>query len=188
MRTSRPTAASGSASARKSSRTLSGWPRSFSVSSTTRSGIAYRPAPEAALEVVDVSPGQAGEGRAQESVQVGAPAFAPLEAQEREERLAERRLADADSALDRIRHLERRKERSRLRSMAFDARADEEDLLGRVPALTSFSTSSATSSSVPRAPAPSRNRIAPSSGGAGGGSSANRCRSRCASPGGATSL
>ena len=58
---------------------------------------------------------------------------------------------------------------------------------GLVPPRISFSASSATSSSVPRAPAPSRNRIEPSSGGAGGGSSANRWRSRCASAGGATS-
>ena len=71
---------------------------------------------------------QAGERRAEEAVQVVAPALAPLEAQEREERLAERRLADPDAPLDRVRHLERGQRGLELGPLAVDARADDEDL------------------------------------------------------------
>ena len=57
----------------------------------------------------------------------------PLEAQEREERLAERRLADPDPAFDRVRHLERAQRGLELSPLPLDARADEEDLLGLRP-------------------------------------------------------
>ena len=49
------------------------------------------------------------------------------------------------------------------------------------PSAASSRIDSATSSSEPRAPAPSRKRTAPSSGGPSGGVSEKRCRSRCAS-------
>ena len=97
-------------------------------------GVAHRPAAQPSLEVVHVRARQAGERRAEEPVQVGAPALAPLEAQEREERLAERRLADPDAALDRIRHLELRQRCLELCPLALDARADDEDLFRPRPA------------------------------------------------------
>ena len=94
-------------------------------------GIADRPPAQPPLEVVDVRARQAGERRAEEAVQVVAAAVAPLEAQEREERLAERRLADPDAPLDRVRDAERAERGLELGALALDARADDEDLLRR---------------------------------------------------------
>jgi hypothetical protein len=54
---------------------------------------------------------------------------------------------------------------------------------GATPDRISCTSSSATSSRVPRTPAPSRKRTAASSSGAGGGDSSNSARSRCASAG-----
>ena len=89
------------------------------------------PAPaQPPFEVVDVGARQPGEGRAQEAVQIVPTAGEPVEAQEREQRLAERRLADPEPALDRVRHVERRQCGLELCALAFDARADEKDLLG----------------------------------------------------------
>ena len=58
----------------------------------------------------------------------------PLEAQQREQRLAERRLADPDPAFDRIRHAEGAERGLELGPLAFHARADDKDLLRPRPA------------------------------------------------------
>src|SRR5205085_9820866 len=50
---------------------------------------------QAALEVVDVGPREAGVRRAQERVQIAAAALLPREAKQREQSPAERRLVDA---------------------------------------------------------------------------------------------
>src|SRR5262249_44113852 len=91
--------------------------------------LADRPPAQPSFEVVDMRAGQPGERRAQESVQVVPPTLEPLEAQEREQSLAERGLADPDPALDRIRNLERRQRGLELGALTVDARADEQDLL-----------------------------------------------------------
>ena len=91
--------------------------------------IADPPPAQPPFEIVDVGAGQPGERRAQEAVQIVPTAGEPLEAQEREQRLAERGLADPHPALDRIGHLERAQGGLELRALALDARADEEDLL-----------------------------------------------------------
>src|SRR5438034_783788 len=62
--------------------------------------LADGPPAEPTLEVVDVGAGQPGERGTQEAIEVVPPAVQPLEAQEREQRLAERGLADPDPALD----------------------------------------------------------------------------------------
>src|SRR5207247_8152634 len=92
--------------------------------------LADSPSAQPTLQVVDVGAGQPGERGTQEAVQVVPPAVEPLEAQQREQRLAERRLADPDPALDRVRHAERREGGLELGALPLDARADEEDLLG----------------------------------------------------------
>ena len=95
--------------------------------------LADRAAAQPSFEVVDVRAGQARERGAQEAVEVVPAAGEPLEPKEREERLAERRLADPDPALDRVRHLEGAKRGLELSPLPLDARADEEDLLGLRP-------------------------------------------------------
>jgi hypothetical protein len=73
---------------------------------------------------------EAGERRAQEAVEVVPPPALPLEAQEREQRLPEGRLADPDPPLDRVGHPERGEGGLELGPLPLDARADDEDLLG----------------------------------------------------------
>ena len=82
--------------------------------------------------------------------------------------MAERGRAEPERRLDRVRDAERaegRLERARASARATGRRARPAP--GGVPARSSASTSSPTSSSAPRVPAPSRKRTAPSSGGAG---------------------
>src|SRR5688572_30226632 len=55
----------------------------------------------------------------------------PLEAQEREQRLAERGLADPDPPFDRVRHAERAERGLELCPHPVDAGTDDEDLFGR---------------------------------------------------------
>ena len=54
----------------------------------------------------------------------------PLEAQQREQRLAERRLPDPDPALDGVRHSEGAEGGFELGPLPLDTRADDEDLFG----------------------------------------------------------
>ena len=63
------------------------------------------------LEEVDVRAGEAGVGRAEEGVELAPAALLPLEAEQREQRLPERRLAEPDAALDRERDPERAEHR-----------------------------------------------------------------------------
>jgi hypothetical protein len=92
---------------------------------------ADRPAPEPPLEEVRVLAGQARVGRAQEREQVATLALEPRVAEEGQQRLAERRLAEADPALERVRDAEGREGRVESGAPAVEARADDADLLGR---------------------------------------------------------
>src|SRR5439155_3744894 len=96
--------------------------------------LADAPAAQAPLEVVHVCAREAGERRAQKAVEIVPPAAEPLEAQQREERLAERGLADPQPALDRERDAERAEGGLERRPEAVEVRADEEDPLRRGPA------------------------------------------------------
>ena len=74
---------------------------------------------------------EAGVGRAEICVEVAAAPALPLEAEQREERLAERRLAEADPTLDGERDSGRAEHRLERRPPALERREDESDLLER---------------------------------------------------------
>ena len=103
------------------------------------------------------------------SVELPAAAAAPGEAEQREQRVAERRQREADPRLDRVRDPEPAEHGLERRAPALDRRDDQRDLLGAVPPRSSASSSSPTSSSVPRVPAPARKRTRRSAPAVGGG-------------------
>ena len=122
--------------------------------------------------------------RAEEGEELAPGAVAPGEAEQREERLAERGRAEPRPRLDRDR--DARASRTPSRATRASGRATgrrPRSPRARFRPRTRSSTASATSSSVARRPAPSRKRIEPSSG-AGAESSSKTWRSRWASPGG----
>ena len=82
-----------------------------------------------AFEEVDVVPRQPRVGRAQEGEQVAPLAVEPRVAQQREQRLAERRLAQPQPALERVGHAERREGRVQRGPPAVERRADDRDLV-----------------------------------------------------------
>ena len=92
---------------------------------------AHRAAAEPSLEEVRVPAGQARVGRAEEREEVAAVSVEPGVAEEREQRLAERRLSEADAAFQRIRHTKGREGGVECSAPAVEARADDADLLGR---------------------------------------------------------
>ena len=123
------TASTGSSASRSSASAGNGRPCSFSPSSTTRSGACTarprsRPSTKSTFAPLD-----AGERRAEEAEELAARAAEPREAQQRGQRLAERRLVDANLAVDRIRDAERAERGLERRANAVDARADDADLL-----------------------------------------------------------
>src|SRR5215203_2522276 len=122
------TASAGGASSRKASRIGSRLPRSFSVSSTTRSRSLTAQAP---FEIVDVRAGQPGKRRAQECVEVVTVSAQPFEAKEGEQRAAEGRLAQANAALEGVRDTQRAERSLEWRADTVQRRADEHDLLCR---------------------------------------------------------
>ena len=67
---------------------------------------------------------------AQEGEQVAPVALQPGVAQQRQQRLPERRLAEAQAALERVRDAERREGRVERRAPAFERGADDRDLVG----------------------------------------------------------
>ena len=179
-------ASSGSSCAVRSSSIGSGRPvRSFVVSSTVRSPRSTARPRRRPFEEVDVGPRKPAVRRAQEGEELAARAVAPREAEQREQRLPERRRRRASGAPRR--RPGRRASRTPSRSTRASARAT-----GRRPRSppapfrprTRSRTVSATSSSVARRPAPSRNRIEPSRGARPRRRRRRGCRSRCASPGG----
>ena len=137
------------------------------------------------FEEVGVGAREAGVRRADEAEQVAAAAAEPRVAEEREQRMAERRLREPERR--RRARTGRRARRRPPRAARAPGRATGRRR-GSPPAAcrtgASWRISSATSSSVARAPAPSRKRIAPSdAGGAGGEPSWKSARSRWASAG-----
>lgn len=83
------------------------------------------------LEEVDVRAGEAGEGRAEVAVEIAPPATLPGEAEEREQRLAERRLPEAHATLDRVRDAEGAERGLHRSTRALERGHDEGDLLRR---------------------------------------------------------
>ena len=91
------TASTGPAAERRSSSGGSGCPsRRRIVSSSTTSPGGDRASAQPPFEEVDVRAREAGEGRAEERVEVAAAALLPGEAEQREQRLPERRLAEPE--------------------------------------------------------------------------------------------
>ena len=157
-------ASTGSSAARRSSSTGSGAPRCFSVSSTHALRHLDGAAAQAALDEVDGAPLEPAERRAQEREQVAARAAEPREAKEGGERLAERRLRHAQLAVHRIRDAERAERGVERRAQPVDHGQTMPMRSAGVPARIRRSSSSPTSSSAPRVPAPSKKRTAPSLG------------------------
>ena len=94
----------------------------------------HRAAAQPPLDEVDVAALEPGERRAQEREELAARPAEPREAQQRRQRLAERRLVDANLAVDRVRDAERAERGLERCANAVDARADDADLLRRRPA------------------------------------------------------
>ena len=125
------TAASGSAALRTASRCGSGWPRSFATSSSTRSGsVTPRPRSRPSRKSTWCAR-EPGVRRAQEREQVAPPPVEPGVAQQREQRLPERRLAEPQPPFERVGHAERREGRVERRAPALERRADDRDLVRR---------------------------------------------------------
>ncbi len=93
--------------------------------------VVHRPPAQPALEEVGVRPGEARVRRAQEAVELAATAALPREAEQREERLAERRRAEPDAALDGERNAKRAERGLERRPQPFERRPDERDLVRR---------------------------------------------------------
>ena len=83
------------------------------------------------FEEVDVRAREAGEGRAEERVEVAAAALLPGEAEQRQQGLPERRLAEPEPALDGEGDAERAEHRLDRGARALDGRDHERDLLQR---------------------------------------------------------
>src|SRR5512133_1741784 len=86
-------------------------------------------APEPALDPVDARSGEARIGRAEESVQLTAPAALPGKPDQRQQSAPELGLVKPDLTLDRVRHAERAKRGLEGCPIPLDARADEGNLL-----------------------------------------------------------
>ena len=114
-------------------------------------GDGHAPAAQPPFQEVDVRAGEARVRRAQEGEQVAPLALEPGVAEQGDQRLAERRLAEAQATLERVGHSEGRERGVERSAPAVEGGADDRDLApAAVPARSSASTSSATSSSVPR--------------------------------------
>lgn len=91
------------------------------------------PPAQAPLEEVDVGTGEAREGGTEVRIEVAAAAVLPGEAEKREQRLAERRLAEPDTAFDSEGDPERAENGLDGSAPAFERRYDERDLMQRRP-------------------------------------------------------
>src|SRR4029453_19304018 len=91
-------------------------------------------AAEASLDEVDVVAAEAGVRRAQEREEVCPRAPEQREPEQRQERVAERGLAQARPALERVRDPEPPEDRVEGRAPPAERRADNADRLRRVPA------------------------------------------------------
>ena len=125
------TAATGSSAARNSSSAGNGAPRSFSDSSTTRSGFwiarpRRRPSTKSTRTALEP-----GERRAEVCEEVVARPARPREAEERGERLAERCLRNPHLPVDRVRDAELAEHGVEDATDAVDAGHDDADLLRR---------------------------------------------------------
>ncbi len=94
-------------------------------------GVLHRPAAEATLDKVDGTALEAGERRAEVREEVVARAVRPREAEERGERVTERRLRDPQVAVDGVRDAELAEHRVEDAAHPVDAGHDEADPLGR---------------------------------------------------------
>ena len=92
---------------------------------------AHRAPAQPALGEIDAGARDAGVRRAQERVELVSPRAGPGEAQQREQRVAERRRRQANAAVDRVRDAGRPEGGLERRAPAVDAGDDERDLLGR---------------------------------------------------------
>ena len=139
-------------------------------------------AAQAALEEVDVRAREARERRAEERVEIAAAALLPFEAEQREQRLAERRLAQPDAALDREGDAERAEHGLERRPPALDRRDDERDLLQRrARARRARESPPRRARASPARPRPRRSGSRPRAAARPAASSAKSWRSRCAS-------
>src|SRR4029078_1468089 len=93
-------------------------------------GRLHRAAAKSPFDEVDARALDAGERRAQEREEIAAPAAEPREAEERDQRLAERRLREAHLPVDGVRDAERAERCLEWSAQALDARADDADRLG----------------------------------------------------------
>src|SRR5207248_8157374 len=92
-----------------------------------------RPPAEPPFDEVDARPRQAREGRAEEGEEVAAAALEPREPEQRQERVAERRLPEPEPVLDGGGHAEGRERRLERRAPALERRADDGAPVGRSP-------------------------------------------------------
>src|SRR4051794_18717287 len=82
------------------------------------------------LDVVDRRAAEPRVRAAQEREQLAAAGVAPRVAQELEQRMPDRRRAESNARLDRVRHLERPQHGVERAAPGVDGRCDERDLLG----------------------------------------------------------
>src|SRR5207302_6559727 len=94
-------------------------------------GVVDCAAAQPSLHEVDRSPGEAGEGRAEEGEQVLPRPVEPYEAEDGEERVAERRLAEPRAVLDGVRDAEGRERGLERRAPALERGAHDGDPVGR---------------------------------------------------------
>ena len=88
-------------------------------------------AAEPSLDPIDARARETRVGRAEEAVQLTAPAALPAKPKQREQGAPELRLIEPDLPFDRVRDAERAECGLEGRSIALDPRTDERDLLGR---------------------------------------------------------
>mgnify|MGYP003288869616 CR=1 FL=1 len=91
----------------------------------------HGPPPQATFEEVDVRAREPGERGAQIRVQIAAPSLLPGKAEQSQQRLAERRLAEPEPALDGERDPERSEHRLDRRTPSLHRGNDQRDLLER---------------------------------------------------------
>ena len=97
-------------------------------------GLGHCPPAQAPLHEVDMRAGQARVGRAEKREEVGTGAVGPRVAEQREQRVPERRLGEAPATVERIGNPERPEGRLERRAPAAERRADDADRVRRRPA------------------------------------------------------